>query len=160
MSSKHQKLQHFIERYRRETGKVDIDMHDVAKFAIANGYKPPTPPDPATILARDFSDAARQQTRSDDQTGKPYRVWHAYSQRQGDRQLTLWIDIDEAPRNKMWMSLQKRREQMVGDGVQLTLDADHWNRKHHADEPIAVPMDFTEDVEWRKNAPDDDEEVA
>lgn len=49
---------------------------------------------------------------------------------------------------------------MVGDGLQLSLDADHWNRLHEDEEPIVLPMDFTDDVEWRKNAPDDSEQVA
>ena len=45
---------------------------------------------------------------------------------------------------------------MVGDGVQLTFDADHWNSIHPDEEPIDIPMDFVPDVEWRKNAPDED----
>ena len=42
---------------------------------------------------------------------------------------------------------------MIGDGLQLTLDADHWNRIHPAEKPIQIPLDFHDDVEWRKNAP-------
>ena len=43
---------------------------------------------------------------------------------------------------------------MVGDAVQLTLDMQHWNNKNPNEEPIVIPVDFTEDVEWRQNAPD------
>ena len=75
-------------------------------------------------------------------------------------QLHLWIDIDEAPRGPMLKSLINRREQMIGDGLQLTLDADHWNSINESEAPIQIPMDFTLDVEWRKNTPDDDEKAA
>ena len=40
---------------------------------------------------------------------------------------------------------------MVDDGLQLTFDADHWNNAHPNEEPIAIPLDFTDDIEWRKN---------
>ena len=53
-----------------------------------------------------------------------------------------------------------RREQMVGDGYQLTLDADHWNGRNPKEDPITIPLDFTEDVQWRKNTPDEDEDAG
>ena len=60
----------------------------------------------------------------------------------------------------MQKSLINRREQMVGDGLQLTLDKDHWNSIHKDEEPIVIPLDFSEDVEWRKNSSSDDDQVA
>ena len=60
----------------------------------------------------------------------------------------------------MVKSLFTRREQMIGDGLQLTFDADHWNTIHDDEEPIVVPMDFTDDIQWRKNAPDEDEKAS
>ena len=74
--------------------------------------------------------------------------------------MTLWVDIDEAPRKSMLKSLVQRREQMVGDGLQLTLDAMHWNSIHHNDEPINLPLDLTDDVQWRLNAPEDDAKAS
>lgn len=55
----------------------------------------------------------------------------------------------------MHKSLIMRREQMVADGLQLTLDAEHWNRMHSDEEPIQLPLDLGPDVEWRKNGPDE-----
>jgi hypothetical protein len=49
---------------------------------------------------------------------------------------------------------------MVGDGLQLTLDADHWNSVNPTETPITIPMDFTDDIEWRKNTPDEDSDAA
>lgn len=42
---------------------------------------------------------------------------------------------------------------MVGDAVQLTFDAMHWNRVNQNEDPIDMPMDLTDDVEWRLNGP-------
>lgn len=93
--------------------------------------------------------------RRDKKTNRPYRAYHSIVEQQGLAQLHLWIDIDEAPRKPMVKSLITRREQMIGDGLQLTFDADHWNSIHSNEEPIVIPMDFTEDIEERKNAPDE-----
>jgi hypothetical protein len=111
------------------------------------------PADPLDILAKQFSDAAREEIKHDKVTGEPYRVNHAVTTRYGNEPFTIWIDIDEAPRPSMHKSLVQRREQMVGDGLQLTLDAEHWNRIHSGEEPIQMLLDLGPDVEWRKNAP-------
>ena len=76
------------------------------------------------------------------------------------KQLHLWIDIDEAERGPMLKSLVNRREQMVGDGLMLTYDQDHWNSLHEGEEPIQLPMDLTFDIELRKSMDDEDEEEA
>ena len=48
-----------------------------------------------------------------------------FLQNQGQQKLHLWADIDDpsTTRIKMHKSLIMRREQMVGDGLQLTFDA-------------------------------------
>jgi len=138
---------YLLRQYKSETGKTDVDMKEVAEWATSMGVRLPRVPDPIDLLAAEFAQAAREETKLDAKTGHPYRVNHFI--RYG--QLSLWIDIDEAPRGKMQMSLTLRREQMVGDGLQLTLDAEHWNNIHPKEAPLVIPLDFTEDVEWRKN---------
>ena len=103
---------------------------------------------------------AREEVRHDESTGRPYRVNLAVTTWQGGQQLTLWTDIDAAPRHIAHKSFQQRREQMVGDAFQLTLDLTHWNNVHKDEEPIVMPMDFTEDVEWRLNYPTTEGEAA
>lgn len=160
MANKQQQMQHLIKMYKEETGKTEVDMKEVAKFAVERvGWQLATPETPLDRLAKEFSRAAREVMRHDKTTGKPYRAYHAISVTQGRTQLHLWIDIDEAPRKPMRKSLIARREQMVGDGLQLTFDANHWNSIHPNEEPIIIPMDFTEDIQWRLNAPDEDQEV-
>ena len=156
MATKRRQMQNLIRYYKDETGEKEIDMHKVAAYAAKKGWPLPRPVDPLDMLAKQFSSAAREETRYDKKTGRPYRANHAVNTFQGGQQLTLWIDIDEAPRKPMLKSLINRREQMVGDGLQLTLDADHWNSIHSDEGPITLPMDFTDDIEWRKNAPSED----
>lgn len=154
MATKHQLMQRIIRRYKDETGITEVDMIKVVEWAVSkNLLKPPKPKDPIRELVKEFSRAAREEIRYDEQTGMPYRANHSITVPQGQEQLHLWIDIDEAPRKPMVKSLIMRREQMVGDGLQLTLDQDHWNRIHPDEEPINLPMDLTDDIEWRKNAP-------
>jgi len=153
MARKHQEWQSVIRQYRLETGQKEVDIHDVVKYAVEKlRWSPPSPTDPMEMLARECARSLREETRTDSKTGRPYRVNHAYRVGSGDGQLTLWIDIEDATRKQMHLSLMQRREQMVGDAVQLSFDMDHWNGIHPGEEPISVPLDFEPDVEWRKNS--------
>jgi len=160
VANKTREMQKLIRYYKDETGKSEVDMRGVAKLAVKMGWKLPTPKDPLERLVKQFSRAARDEIKHDKKTGKPYRANHAIPVKQGQTQLHFWIDIDEAPRKQIFKSLIMRREQMVGDGLQLTLDAEHWNNINPEQEPINIPMDFTDDILWRKNAPDEDDKVA
>ena len=154
--SRRQQMQRLIRLYREETGDSEIDMNKVAQWAIGKGVKPPQPQRPIDLLAKQFADAARHEIRHDPDNGRPYRVYHAV-RHDGQLGLFTWIDIHEAPRRVMHKSLVQRREQMVGDGVQLTFDLMFWNKMHPNDAPINLPMDLSPDIEWRLNAPDDED---
>ena len=152
--ARNQEMQRVIRLYKQKTGETEVDMRKVASFAADLGWQLPRPVDPLARLATLFSQAAREETKYDKKTGQPYRVNHAVPVSQGGaRQLYLWVDIDEAPRAPMVKSLMGRRQQIVGDALQLALDADHWNSLHSVQEPIQLPLDFTDDVVWAKNAP-------
>ena len=154
---KKEEMRRIIRLYKEKTGKKEYEMHEVAEFAVKTmGWPLPTPKGPMDQLAELFSKAAREETRKDSVTGHSYRANLAATTWSGGKQLTLWADIDQAPRKFARKSFVQRREQMVGDAVQLTLDLRHWNRVNQNEEPIDMPMDFTEDVEWRLNAPEDE----
>lgn len=154
--NKQQEMQRFIRLYREHAGSQSVDMHDVAKFAAERGWPLPKPKSALDRLAEQFSGAAREEFRKDQFTGRPYRANLAVTTWHGKEQLTLWTDIDEAPRDIAHKAFRQRREQMVGDAVQLSFDVEHWNRVNPSDEAIPMEMDFTDDVEWRKNAPDEE----
>ncbi len=158
--SKRQERQRFIRYYREKTGETEIDMHKVAEYAKKMGWKMPKPMSEVDLLAKRFADDAQAERKYDEKTGRPYRVYHAIPVNSGQLNLFVYVDIDEANRPQMWKSAVHRREQMVSDGYQLTLDLDHWNRINEKEEPISLPMDLTLDVEIRKAAADDDEPEA
>jgi hypothetical protein len=153
-------MQRLIRHYRDETGEIEVDMKKVARFAELKGWKMPVPKDPLDILAQELSRAAREEIEYSKETGRPYRVNHAVAQKQGDQTIFLWVDINEAPRKVMLKSLNLRREQMVGDGLQLSYDADHWNSLHPSEEKIQLEMDLSFDIELRKHAADAFDEEA
>lgn len=158
--SKKKDMQRLIRHYKDETGEFEVDMRKVAKFAELIGWEMPKPKDPLDILAQELARAARDEIKHDKETGRPYRVNHAVPQKQGQQTLFVWVDIDEAPRNVMLKSLNLRREQMVGDGLQLSYDADHWNSLHPGEEKIQLEMDLSFDIELRKHAADAEDEEA
>lgn len=151
MVTQNESFQQAIRLYKAKTGDTEVDLKKVAKFMVEHlGFKLPEPTDPFDMLAKKLSVAAREEMRTDKTTGRSYRANHAV-QKDGTQQ-SFWIDIDEAPRKLMHKSLIKRRDQIIGDALQLSLDLDHWNSINPSEEPIDIPLDFTEDVEERKNA--------
>jgi len=158
--TKSEKMQDFVRYFKEKHGVISADMHEVAKEAEEMGWKMPKPKTPLDLLAAQFSDSQREEIRKDEVTGRPYRANLAVSTWQGNTQLVLWTDIDVAPRHIAHKALTQYREQMVGEAVQLTTTAAHWNRMNPTDEPIVMELDFGPDVEWELNAPRADGEEA
>jgi hypothetical protein len=148
MATKHKEMRFIIREWKKSTGKTEIDMHQVAEYAVSKGWPIPPPLTGIERLAKEFSQAAREETRQDGKTGQPYRVYHAVKLN-GQGQGVFWVDIDEAPRKHMVKSAFDRREQVIGDMVQLTLDLAHWNRVNPKEEPITAEKDLTPDVNER-----------
>ena len=151
--SKRQERQRFLRHYKEVTGNTELDMHDVARLAKKKGWKMPTPPSDVDMLAKLFTEDAQAERGIDKETGQPYRVYHAIPVT-GQLSLFHYIDIHDATRPQMLKSAVNRREQMVSDGYQLSLDLDHWNRINPAKEPIKLPMDLEMVIEIRKSAED------
>jgi hypothetical protein len=154
MATTHEK-QAFIRHYKQVTGQTELDMHAVAEMARQMNWEMPTPPSAIDLLAKQFAQAAREETRQDSQTGRAYRVYHAFTPDGQPGQGMLWADIDEASRRIMVTSARMRREQVIGDMVQLKLDLDHWNRVNANENPIVLITDVTEDVDERLSGPDE-----
>src|SRR5438552_2354943 len=114
-----QKRQNFIRWYRDQAGRKEIDMHDVARVAHKMGWELPTPPDPLDMLAKQFSEAAGEETRNDKETKRVYKAQLAITERRKDgNQATLWLDVDDDPaRHRIEKGLKRYREQMVGEAV-------------------------------------------
>lgn len=156
MTTKNERMQRIIRLYRENTGQTSVEMHEVAKFAAGMGWELPKPRSALDRLAEQFSAAAREEARRDEVTGRPYRANMAVTNYVGGQQSTFWTDIDEAPRHVAHKALKQRREQMVGDALHLTYDAEHWNRVNPNEPPIQMPLNFTDDVAERMMTDQDD----
>lgn len=148
----HRDMQNLVRQYRRETGKIEVDMHEVAAWAIEKHLYVPKPISPVDRLAQDLARAAREETRVDAVTGIPYRVNQSFTQEQGSKQQVFWVDIDQAHRSQMHRSVVLRRNQMVADGYSLSADVDHWNRINPKEQPIQLELDLSADIAERKAA--------
>jgi hypothetical protein len=128
------------------------------------GWLAPPPVTEEDRLAQLFKDAARQDIRHDRKTGRPYRGYHAVPKQSADGQLIFsYIDIDD-PKTKP-ESFRKacvtRREQTVGDVVQLRLDQLHWNDQRPLEQHVELlPADMEFDIEIRLAGMDDQDEAA
>jgi hypothetical protein len=161
MATRIEMLQRIRREYRRESGVATLDHRKVAEFAVKRfGWRLPKPKDPIDILAGEISDAARMEERTDKKTGLPYRANLSYSVTQGNEQLALWIDTDEATRFQLIKSATKTRDQMVGEAYRLALTIEHWCRVHPDQEPYQVELDLGPDVEWLRNSPGKDRKTG
>jgi hypothetical protein len=79
-------------------------MNDLALFASNMAWDLPVPPSPIEMLAKRFSDAAREDIRVDKKTKRPYRAALSIRKTLPDgKQLHLWIDTDtERRRPSLW----------------------------------------------------------
>ncbi|KAK0360602.1 hypothetical protein LTR94_026679, partial [Friedmanniomyces endolithicus] len=87
----------------------------------------------------------RQEKRIDAK-GRRYRAKHSVRTWIGGQQLSLWADIDTAPREFLEKSFGQRRQAIVGDCFQIKQDIDHFNDEHPGEQPIQIILDFTDDV--------------
>ena len=123
---------------------------EIADFALKNGVELPEPIDPKKQLIKQISDAAREVVRTDRTTGRPYRAYHSVPVQQGQQMSFFWVDIEDATRQQMVRSSNRRREHVVGELTQHTFDLDHWAAINPDEEPIPLETDFNLDVEIRK----------
>ena len=148
MSAYTNQVKDYVERYKTETGNDGLlDPHDVADWALHNGLHKPNPKTIIDAIAADIAQVWREEYRTD-KHGRRYRAKHAATHKKGNKTLSLWADLDdpEAPHNHFVRSFAQRRQQIVGDCLQLKTDVDVYNDKREPDEPIQVPLDFTLDV--------------
>ena len=148
MSSYTNTVREYVERYKREkniTGPVD--PHDIAAWALSNGLMKVNPKTIVDAVAADIAQVFREEHRVD-RYGRRYRVMHAAKQRVGDKQISLWADMDDknVPREHFVKSFSQRRQQVVGDCFQLKTDVDVYNDKNRDAERIPLILDFTQDV--------------
>ena len=125
------------------------------------GWPLPKPIDPFDLFAKQFADAAREETREDKITKKPYKANLSYAKRLASgKQLWLWFDVDDATRPQMVKGLHLYREQMVSEAVIGVNTAEHWNRINPQQRRLPFVPDLTDDVNERMKAAELEEQKA
>lgn len=139
-------MQEIFRQYQAEVSSDPADLRDVAAWAISKGLWHPKPADIHERFSREMADALREEYRTD-KAGRRYRAKHAVRATNFDgKQMSLWDDIDTAPRAHMEKAFGQRRRQIVSDCHQVRLDVDHYNSANPDVAPIQLILDFTDDV--------------
>lgn len=140
-----EQLQAIFEQYTTEMGTEPVSLDAVAEWAVTRSLFFPLPRSVVKLCREALADSLRQEKRVD-ANGRVYRAKHSTRTSVGGLQLTLWADIDTAPRTFMEQSFAQRRKGIAADCYQVKQDVDHFNAERAAENPIQMILDFTEDV--------------
>jgi hypothetical protein len=148
--TKEERLQQIWHNYDNDHKHKPTSAREAVEWAIAEGILNLPEVDPVDILAGQMAQALRDEYKTDDK-GRRYRVNHAARVTKGGVQYTFWGVMGFASHEHMERAFAWRREQIVGDNLQLKTDVDVYNEmvkgKHP---PIQIVMDYTEDVAERQ----------
>jgi hypothetical protein len=142
-------MQRLWARYERENNNAPTSARDVVEWAIKERLLGAPIIDPLDVLAGQMARALREEYDTDAQ-GRRYRKNHAVRIMKDGVQLTLWGSMEHAPRLHMAKAFSQRREQVIGDLVQLKVDVEVYNGKNPNEKPIQLILDFTDDVAERE----------
>lgn len=140
-----EQMQAIFERYTHEVSSDPVSLDEVAAWAVGQNLYVPGPRDVVKICRDALAESLRQEKRVDDK-GRKYRAKHSMRTSIMGRQLSLWADIDVAPRSFMEKSFGQRRKSIADDCFQIKQDVDHFNDEHPDDEAIPMILDFADDV--------------
>jgi hypothetical protein len=160
MSFRQREQQKLIRLYQEETGIYDYKPIDVAEWLAARNYKMPEPPTAAELLAKELSRAARTENRPSEGSSVSYRANHAYLRLVNGQWEWYWFDLDgpAATKEKVERALRMRQKHVLDCNVGSAAIALHWNATRSPEEKIVLDFDFNDEVTWRLNAPDEDED--
>ena len=118
MATYNEQLQRVWHSYEAEHGYLPATMRDAVKWGVAQRMIEAPTPDPYEKLVEDMARALREEYGTD-HLGRRYRKNHAVRVTKGGVQHTMWAIMGNAPREHMQKAFIQRREQIVGDCVQL-----------------------------------------
>lgn len=144
-----EQLQSVWRKYEAEHGSVPATAREAVSWGVRRGMIDLPEVDPLDKLASDMSTALREEYAVDKE-GRRYRVNHAVRVSKGGVQYTFWAIMKDAPREHMQKAFIQRREQIVGDCVQLNTDVEAYNAIHIEQRPIQMLFDFRDDIDERK----------
>ncbi len=151
MANYNEQMQSIWHKYEAEHGAVPATAREAVAWGVSRGMIPLPEVDPLDKLASDMSKALREEYGID-KDGRRFRVNHAVRVTKGGVQYTFWAMMKDAPREHMQKAFIQRREQIVGDCVQLNTDVEAYNGFNNDERPIQMLFDFRDDIEERKFA--------
>ncbi len=146
MASYKEEMQKFWALYHEAGHSGPSTAKDVAAWAYDQGLWRPRTSDVIDVLAEDLARAWREEYGTD-KCGRRYRKKHPVRVTENGQTRFEWDEMDTAPRPHMELAFAQRRQQIVGDCVQLKVDVDVYNDKNPEQEPIQPVFDFTNDIE-------------
>ena len=150
MATKQERLQQAWHRYDGDQRHRPTSARQAVEWAVAGGILELPSIDPYDVLAGEMADALRSEIRTDEK-GRRYRVNHAVRATKGGVQYTFWGALGFAPHAHMEKAFAQRRDQIIGDCLQLKTDVDVYNDMNQGNQPeIQLVLDFTDDVAERQ----------
>jgi hypothetical protein len=139
-------MQEIVRKYRESGRPWPATTEQMAGWAMDNHLWAPHRSRLIRLCADQLAQAMREEYITDPQ-GRRVRAKHVARPKEGDRQRYFWDDIRTANHEHMQVATQQRRQQIVGDCVQLKRDVDSYNENRKPAEPIQIELNFTADVE-------------
>ncbi|HEY1804997.1 MAG TPA: hypothetical protein VGG45_11010 [Terracidiphilus sp.] len=150
MPTKTEKLQSIWHKYDADRDHKPTSAREAVEWAVKAGLIQLPEVDPYDVLAGQMSQALREEYAEDVQ-GRRYRVNHAVRVTKAGVQLTFWGMMGFASHDHMEKAFTQRREQIIGDNVQLKTDVDVYNDLNRGKRPsIQLVLDYTDDVAERE----------
>jgi hypothetical protein len=150
--TKTERLQQIWHKYESEHGHQPSGTREAVDRAIEQGLLEEPVIDPRDILASQMAAALREEMQTDAK-GRRYRVNHAVRVNQSGVQYTFWASMGFGPHDHMERAFAQRREQIIGDNLQLKVDVDVYNDLNRDKRPeIQLVLDYTDDVAERQQA--------
>jgi hypothetical protein len=150
MPTKVEKLQSVWHKYDAERSHKPTSAREAVEWAVREGLLQLPEVDPYDVLAGQMSQALREEYAEDEQ-GRRYRVNHAVRITKAGVQYTFWGVLGFASHEHMEKAFTQRREQIIGDNVQLKTDVDVYNDLNRGKRPqIQLVLNYTEDVAERE----------
>ena len=149
MATYNEQLQRVWHEFERLHGFMPASSREAVRWGVERGMIGAPDYDPYDKLAEDMSRALREEYGTD-HLGRRYRKNHAVRITKTGVQLTIWAILGEAPPEHMQKAFIQRREQIVGDCVQLATDVEVYNDMNPGQPPIQMLLDFRDDVSERR----------
>jgi hypothetical protein len=150
MPTKTEQLQQIWHNYDNQKEHRPTSAREAVEWAVHAGLLELPEIDPYDVLAGQMSTALRDEYQTDGK-GRRYRVNHAVRVTKGGVQYTFWAAMGFAPHDHMERAFTQRREQIIGDNLQLKTDVDVYNDMNEGKRPmIQLVLDYTDDIAERE----------